>query len=411
MRYKLRCISCGTVYDPSEVEYTCPKCGPRKGTLEVIFDYDEIKVSREEFSPEADMFQFEKLLPLPKDYYKVPLKVGGTPLYEFPNTAEKLGLNRFLVKYDGVNPTASYKDRASAMAIAKATEKGYKIIYAASTGNAASSLSGLTAATPHLKSVIFVPVRAPRPKIVQIKVFGATLVAIDGSYDQAFDISMKVGEKMGWYSRNSAINPYLLEGKKTGAMEIAVQMGYEVPDYVLVGVGDGTVISGIYKGFYDMYKVELIDRVPKIIGVQAEGADAVKKVFDKGEPFEPIDMEASTIADSIAVGKPRDVVKACRYVKASGGFYVSVSDEEIIEAQVELASEMGVFAEPAGAAPYAGLKKLLKIGKVGKDDVVVIAVTGNGLKDIRALEKKFDITPVSPNEEDVLDYLKKVFDF
>ncbi len=326
MKYRLRCVTCGTYYDPDEVEYTCPKCGPRKGTLEVVFDYDEIKVSREEFSPNGDMFQFEKLLPLPKDYYRVPLRVGGTPLYEFPSQAEKLSLNRFFVKYDGVNPTASYKDRASAMAIAKAVEKGYDTIYAASTGNAASSLAGLTAPT-HLKSVIFVPASAPKPKLVQIEVFGAKLVPIDGSYDQAFDISVRVGEKMGWYSRNSAINPYLLEGKKTGAMEIAVQMGYEVPDYVLVGVGDGTVISGIYKGFYDMWKVGLIERVPKIIGVQAEGADAVKRVFDRGEPFEPIDMEARTVADSISVGKPRDVVKACKYVKASGGFYVAVSDE------------------------------------------------------------------------------------
>lgn len=406
MKYKLRCITCGSIYDPNEVEYTCPKCGDRKGTLEVVFDYDEIKVSREEFSPERDMFQFEKLLPLPKDYYKVPLKVGGTPLYEFPSTAEKLKINRFLVKYDGVNPTASYKDRASAMAIAKAVEKGYDTIYAASTGNAASSLAGLTAPT-RLKSVIFVPAKAPRPKIVQIKVFGAKLVAIDGSYDQAFDISMKIGEKMGWYSRNSAINPYLLEGKKTGAMEIAVQMGYEVPDYVLVGVGDGTVISGIYKGFYDMYRVGLINRIPKIIGVQAEGADAVKRVFDKGEPFEPIDMEASTIADSISVGKPRDVIKACKYVKASGGFYVAVSDEEIINAQIELASEMGVFAEPAGAAPYAGLKKLVKEGAIDKSAAVVVVVTGNGLKDIRALEERFEIEPIPPNEETVMEYLNK----
>ncbi len=407
MSYKLRCISCGTVYDPDEVEYTCPKCGPRKGTLEVVFNYDEIKVSKEEFTPDGDMFQFEKLLPLPKDYYKVPLKVGGTPLYDFPRVAEKLGLNRFLVKYDGVNPTASYKDRASALAIAKATEKGYDTIYAASTGNAASSLAGLTASTPHLKSVIFVPAKAPRPKIVQIKVFGATLVPIDGSYDQAFDISMKIGKKMGWYSRNSAINPYLLEGKKTGAMEIAVQMKYEVPDYVLVGVGDGTVISGLYKGFYDMYKVGLVDRIPRIIGVQSEGADAVKRVFDRGEPFEPIDMEANTIADSISVGKPRDVVKACKYVKASGGFYVAVSDEEIIDAQVELASEMGVFAEPAGSAPYAGLKKLIRSGRIGRKDTVAIVVTGNGLKDIRALEKRFEIVPVEPDEEKVLEYLEK----
>ena len=406
MKYKLRCITCGTIYDPDEVEYTCPKCGDRLGTLEVVYDYDEIKVSREEFSKDADMFQFEKLLPLEKNYYKVPLRVGGTPLYEFPGKAEELGINRFFVKYDGVNPTASYKDRASAIAIAKAVEKGYNTIFAASTGNAASSLAGLTAPT-HLKSVIFVPAKAPRPKIMQIKIFGAKLVPINADYDTVFDLSMKIGEKMGWYCRNSAINPYLLEGKKTGGMEIAVQMDFDVPDYVLVGVGDGTVISGIYKGFYDMYKVGLISKVPRIIGVQAEGAAAVKVAFDAGEPFEPHDLKANTIADSIAVGKPRDVIKACKYVKASGGFYLAVSDEEILSAGVELASNMGLFSEPAGSAPYAGLKKLVKEGRIERDAKVVVVVTGNGLKDPSSYEKLFEIKSVEPNIDRIIEYLSR----
>ena len=406
MKYKLRCITCGTIYDPDEVEYTCPKCGDRLGTLEVVYDYDEIKISREELSKDADMFQFEKLLPLEKNYYKVPLKVGGTPLYEFPSKAEEFGISRFFVKYDGVNPTASYKDRASAVAIAKAVEKGYDTIYAASTGNAASSLAGLTAPT-HLKSVIFVPAKAPRPKIMQIKIFGAKLVPIDADYDTVFDLSMRVGEKMGWYCRNSAINPYLLEGKKTGGMEIAVQMDFDVPDYVLVGVGDGTVISGIYKGFYDMYKVGLIDRIPKIIGVQAEGSAAVKAAFDAGEPFKPHDLKANTLADSIAVGKPRDVIKACKYVKESGGFYVAVSDEEILDAGVELASNMGLFSEPAGSAPYAGLKKLIKEGRIEKGAKVVVVVTGNGLKDPSSYEKLFDIKPVEADLDKIFEFLSK----
>ncbi len=404
--YKLRCMNCGRIYDPDSVEYTCPNCGSRLGTLEVVFDYNEIEVHREEFSKEGDMWQFEKLLPLPKDYYRVPLKVGGTPLYELPFVAEKTGMNRFFVKYDGVNPTASYKDRASAMAIAKAVEKGYDTIYAASTGNAASSLAGLTAPT-HLKSVIFVPARAPKPKLVQISVYGATLVAIDGNYDQAYDISLKIGEKYGWYCRNSAINPYLLEGKKTGGMEMAVQMDWEIPDYVIVGVGDGTVVSGIYKGFYDMYRVGLIDGIPKMIGVQAEGADAVKRVFDRGEPFRPDDITPKTIADSIAVGKPRDLLKACEYVKRSRGFYVAVSDEEILTAQLELASEMGIFAEPAGAASYAGFKKSVEQGRIERGATVVVVVTGNGLKDPSHLEERLVLEPVEPKEEAVIEYLRK----
>ncbi len=404
MDYKLRCVTCGKYYDPDEVEYTCPICGPRFGTLEVVYDYENIKVSRGMFSKENDMFQFDMLLPLKKDYYKVPLRVGGTPLYEFPKVAEMLNISRFFIKYDGVNPTASYKDRASAVAIAKAVEKGYEIIYAASTGNAASSLAGLTAST-HLKSVIFVPSTTPLPKLLQIKVFGALLVPIRADYDTVFDLSMKIGDKMGWYSRNSAINPYLLEGKKTGAMEIAVQLDYDIPDYVFVGVGDGTVISGIYKGFYDMYKVGLIDKVPKIVGVQSEGADAVKRAFESGEPFKPHDVTAKTIADSIAVGKPRDVIKACKYVKYSGGFYLSVSDEEIINAQLELASEMGVFSEPAGAAPYTGLKKAVKEGIIEKSSRVVMVVTGNGLKDPRSLEKVVKIRSLPADEDEILEYI------
>ncbi len=406
MSYVLRCINCGRTFSPDEVEYTCPYCGDRKGTLEVVYDFESIKVSREEFSPEADMFQFRKLLPLRKGFYKPPLKVGGTPLYEFPSVAEKLGISRFLAKYDGTNPTASYKDRASAMAIAKAVEKGYEVIYAASTGNAASSLAGLSAPT-HLKSVIFVPASAPKPKLLQILVYGAILVPIDASYDMAFDLSMEIGREMGWYSRNSAINPYLLEGKKTGAMEIAVQNHWELPDYVFVGVGDGTVVSSLFKGFYDMWKAELVDRVPRIVGVQAEGADFVKRVFDKGEPFKPEDGEAKSIADSIAVGKPRDVIKACKYVKRSGGFFISVTDEEILDAQLELASDTGVFAEPAGAAPYAGLKKAIREGRVERGASVAIVVTGSGLKDPRSIESHFDITPLSPEKESIMEYLRK----
>ena len=406
MNYKLRCVSCGRIYDPDSVEYTCPHCGPRLGTLEVVFDYENLKVHREEFSKDSDMWQFEKLLPLPKDYYKTPLRVGGTPLYEFPEIAEESSINRFLVKYDGVNPTASYKDRASAMAIAKAVEKGYDTIYAASTGNAASSLAGLTAPT-HLKSVIFVPSRAPIPKIMQIMVYGATLVAVDGTYDQAYDLSMEIGEEHGWYCRNSAVNPYLLEGKKTGGMEIALQMDWEVPDYVIVSVGDGTVISGIYKGFYDMYRVGLVEGIPKMIGVQAEGADAVKRVFERGEPFKPDDITPDTIADSIAVGKPRDLIKACKYVKKSKGFYVSVSDEEIIDAQIELASRMGIFSEPAGSASYAAFKKLVAQGRIERGSTVVVVVTGNGLKDPRALEGRFNVEPLKPEKEIVEEYLRK----
>jgi threonine synthase len=394
MKYKLRCISCGKLYEPDEVEYTCPVCGDRLGTLEVIYKYEDIKISKEEFSKFDNIWQFEKILPIEEGSYRTKLHVGGTPLYNVPEMAEELGIKELTIKYDGTNPTASYKDRASAIAITKAYEKGYDTIYCASTGNAASSLAGLSAPTK-LKTYIFLPASAPIAKISQLFIYGAKVIPIDGSYDDAFDISLKIGEEKGWYCRNSAINPYLLEGKKTGALEIAVQNNWNVPDYVFVSVGDGTVISSFYKGFYDFYNLGLIDKIPKIIGVQAEGAAAIKRVFDKGEPFIPEDIETNTIADSISVGKPRDVIKACKYIKASGGYFISVSDEEILNAIYELSVKSGIFAEPAGATSYAGLKKVAS--KLGKDAKVSIVVTGNGLKDIKAIEKFVDLKKVKPD--------------
>ncbi|SHE38871.1 L-threonine synthase [Marinitoga hydrogenitolerans DSM 16785] len=402
-KYKLKCITCEKIYEPDEVEYTCPACGNRMGTLEVIYDYEDIKINREEFSKYESIWQFEKILPIEKDSYRTLLHVGGTPLYDVPKLSEELGLKQLIIKYDGTNPTASYKDRASAIAITKAYEKGYDTIYCASTGNAASSLAGLTAPTK-LKTFIFLPASAPIAKISQLFIYGANVIPIDGSYDEAFDISMQIGEEKGWYCRNSAINPYLLEGKKTGALEIAVQNSWNIPDYVLVSVGDGTVISSFYKGFYDFYKLGLIDKIPKIIGVQAEGAAAIKRVYDKGEPFLPDDIETHTIADSISVGKPRDIIKACKYVKASGGYFISVSDKEILNAIYELSLKTGIFGEPAGAAAYAGLKKIS--GKL-KGYKVAIVITGNGLKDVKAIENFVKLKKVKPEINAVREVIEE----
>ncbi|QTA37207.1 threonine synthase [Thermosipho ferrireducens] len=399
--YKLKCISCETYYDPDEILYTCPKCGDRLGTLEIVYDYDNIVIKKSELDPYDSIFQFKKILPISNSAYQTYLHVGGTPLYSFKGL---LGIKEVFVKYDGTNPTGSYKDRATAIAISKAYEFGFKNIYCASTGNAASSLAGLTAPTD-LETFIFVPASAPIAKITQLYVYGANVIQIDGSYDEAFDISMKIGQKKRWYSRNSAINPYLLEGKKTGALEVAVQTDFEVPDTIFVGVGDGTVISSLYKGFYDFMQIGLIDKIPKIIGVQAQGADAIARVFEKGEPFTPEDIEAKTIADSISVGKPRDVIKACKYVQKSGGTFLRVSDEEILNAIVELAEETGVFGEPAGASAYAGLKKALSLGLISRDERVCVFVTGNGLKDVRSIESLVRLEKIPPKIETVLQYI------
>lgn len=372
------------------------------GTLEVVTDYGTVKARKIDFEKYSDIWQFEKLLPLEEGGYRTHLHVGGSPLYRFSGL---LGLREMLVKYDGSNPTASFKDRASAVVITKAFEKGYDTIYCASTGNAASSLAGLTAAA-NLKTYIFLPASAPAAKISQLFIYGAVVIPIAGTYDKAFDLSMEAGRRKGWYSRNSAVNPYSLEGKKTAAYEICIQNDWKVPDVILVGVGDGTVISSFYKGFYDFYRMGFIDKIPKIIGVQAEGSDSVKRAFEKGEPYLPVDIEAYTIADSISVGKPRDVIKACKTVGKSGGWFVSVKDEEIMEAVGELAVNTGVFGEPAGAVTYAGLKKLLRTRQIDQDSSICIVVTGNGLKDIKAVERFVNIRPVAPDLESVMEYIE-----
>lgn len=387
--YLLRCISCGKEYSPDEVEYTCPVCGPRLGTLEVIYDFSILKkrikdVQWSAFSQQG-IWQFSDMLPLPENFRELvpPLLVGNTPLYKAVRIAGKYNVAEALVKDDGRNPTASFKDRASALAIVKAKEKGYETIFCASTGNAASSLAGLTAAAA-LKSVIFVPASAPAAKLTQLQVYGAKVLAIDGSYDEAFDISMIVGMEKGWYCRNSAINPYLLEGKKTGALELAVQTGMNIPDFVFVSVGDGTVLSSFYKAFMDLKELGLIERIPTIVGVQAENACAIIDAYEHGEPFTPADLYAHSVADSIAVGKPRDVIKACKYTKKNGGLFIKVSDKEILDSIIELARETGVFAEPAGATAFAGFKRMKGLNLIPDSARVALVVTGNGLKDLKA---------------------------
>lgn len=380
--YYLRCITCQKIYDPERDRYTCDHCGELWGTLEVIYDYDSLLLKKN-FSKTGDIFQFQALLPITPQC-DLDHHIGGTPLFRFRDV---FGLNELLVKYDGMSFSGSYKDRASIIAIDRAIQLGYDSIFCASTGNAASSLALLSAHTD-LKTYIFVPATIPKGKLAQLQVAGAEVIAVDGTYDDVFDLSLRIGLAKGWYCRNSAINPYLIEGKKTAAFEIIVQNDYKAPDYCLVGVGDGTVISSLCKGFKEFYELKLVDKIPKIIGVQAENASTLKKVYERGEPLSPMREEVSTIADSIAVGNPRDVVKACIYLKEVDGKLISVSDEEILGAVKELAAYTGVFSEPAGAVTLAGLKKLMDQGEVQNTDSVCLVVTGNGLKDVEAISKR-----------------------
>lgn len=298
----LKCIVCNLTLEEKDDMLTCPDCG-NKGILDVIYDYDKIgqvidKNSLER-NKEASMWRYMPFLPVEPNWAKPPLRVGCTPLYNAENLASAIGTKTLFVKDEGVNPTASMKDRASAIAVTRAYASGKRIVACASTGNAASSLAG-SAASIGLRSCIFVPHRAPKGKLMQLLIFGAEVVSVEGSYNDAFSLSQDAINKWGWYNRNAAINPFLLEGKKTVSFEICEQLNWEVPDWVVVAVGDGCTISGVYKGFYDFYSAGLIPGIPKILGVQAAGCQPLVRAFFSDMPFEP--SEENTIADSIAVG-------------------------------------------------------------------------------------------------------------
>lgn len=392
-KYHLKCVNCSKEYDAGEILYTCPKCGNRRGTLEVVYDFtpDTQWVMTEK----KGIAKFSQILPVNECSLPTNLIVGDTPLYSSKNLADEFSVKEVLIKDDGKNPTASFKDRASIIAVAKAKELGYTDIYAASTGNAASSLSGMCAGTS-IKAHIFVPETAPEAKIAQMLIYDAQVFSVEGTYDQAFDLSLIKGEEHGWYCRNSAINPYLLEGKKTCALEIAFQTKLDLPDTILVSVGDGTVYSSFLKAFKDLKTLGVIEKVPRVIGVQASGCDPILQTFKRGEPFEISDLaKTDTVADSIAVGKPRDFLKACQYARQFNGDFIHVSDEQIGEAIIELARKTGVFAEPAGAACFAGFKKMAKQHSFNADDRVALIITGNGLKDTQTVRNYLKESPVS----------------
>ncbi len=375
------CTECGHEIEATPTVTVCPKCG---GIMDIKYDYAYIrsKVTPKDMADrhENSMWRYMEFLPVEGPGKIRKLRVGWSPFYEAERLADFLGLKKLYIKDDGINPTASLKDRASGMAVAKAEEAGVDVIACSSTGNAASSLAG-NAACAGLKTYIFVPERAPKGKVAQLKTFGATVISVKGSYEDTFRLSAEAIDRWGWYNRNAAINPYLMEGKKTVALEIAEQLNWKMTDYIAISVGDGCTIGGLWKGLKDLYEAGFIDKLPRIISVQAEGCCPINTAAAAGTmDWKP--QPENTIADSIAVGVPRNPVKALRAISESNGVTVNVSDEEILEAMRILGRTSGTFAEPAGAAGTAGVKKAVETGLIEKDASVVSVITGNGLKDV-----------------------------
>jgi threonine synthase len=393
----LQCTVCGRATAPTPAALTCASCGER-GILDVVYDYDLVRrdLTRASLAANSDraMWRYLPLLPCRPSTPRPNLRVGWTPLYRTERLARALGLDNVYVKDEGQNPTGSLKDRASAVGVIKACEAGATTIACSSTGNAGSSLAG-NATAAGLRSVIFVPERAPQGKLAQLLLFGARVVMVEGDYEAAFRLSALAIAKWGWYNRNAGLNPYLVEGKKTVSLEIAEQLGWRVPDWVAVSVGDGCTVAGVGKGFAELHKIGITDRVPRLLGVQAAGCAPLYRAFQVGAgnlngPHFPggalgaEDKAGDTLADSIAVNVPRNPLKALRAVRECGGAMVTVTDEEILEAMRRLGKTTGILAEPAAAASFAGLAKAAADGLIRPGEVVVGIVTGNGLKDVQS---------------------------
>jgi threonine synthase len=404
---RLQCVHCGRDYDPQEIDYYCTACGYNDGILDVVYDYESM---RKEFNPKENarnrnlsMWRYLPLLPVGDPSLIPHLQVGWTPLYETPRLAEELGVAVCWVKDEGRNPTASFKDRASSVGVVKALEKKAAQITCASTGNAASSLAGFSAAAG-IPATIFVPARAPEAKVAQLLVYGAQVFSVEGTYDEAWELCMQASAEFGWYNRNCAINPYLIEGKKTVSLELAEQFMTltpgSFPDWVVVSVGDGCTVGGVWKGLREMYTLGFIPRLPRILGVQAEGCKPFLTAWQGNGHL--VACDGNTVADSIAVGHPRNFAKGMRAITESGGAFVSVTDDEILGAIPMLARKAGVFGEPAGVAGAAGVKQAVKSGVIDPAQSVAIIVTGNGLKDIQsAIRSVGRAISVKPDLEEV----------
>jgi threonine synthase len=408
-----RCSVCGSEYGESEELYLCPK---DQGCLDIVLDSKRIRKTvkpSQLLGPDHERSHWRYLPLLPVDdpgAQGTPLRsVGWTPLYSLPALRARHELKAFWLKDDGSNPTASFKDRASSLVAARARELGAQTVVTASTGNAGAALAGMAAAL-QLRAVVFAPGSAPRAKLAQMLAYGAEVILVEGNYDRATALSLEVSQDLGWYCRNTGYNPFTAEGKKTAALEIweAVRAGsiaipQGVPLSIFVSVGDGNIISGIHKGFCDLEDLGWLDFQPRIFGVQAEGSAAVARAYQAG--WERIEaVRAATLADSICVDMPADGVRALRAARETGGAYITVSDEQILHAVVEL-GRVGVFAEPAAAAAYAGYLQALERGQIGSEEPVLVLSTGSGLKDITAVQR---VVPEVPVIEPTLQAVKRL---
>ena len=380
--FRYHCTTCGKTYRRDEVRYLCPACAPNYrpgipliGVLSVQFDYAAIKRRFRKQAPDWNLFSAVE----EKHYPPYPL--GRTPFFPVAALGKAFGFDNIWLKNDGLNPSASLKDRASFLVVAEANRLNEPTVVTASTGNAASALAAVCAAASR-QAIIFVPESAPKAKLVQMLLYGAQVIPVRGSYDDAFRLSLEFTARKGGLNRNTAYHPLTIEGKKTVGLEIYEQNRFRVPDVILVPVGDGVIISGVFKAFYDLKAAGLITRLPRLVCVQAERSAAIHNYIQTDNYRDA--RRPTTIADSISVSVPSNAHMARKAVFDSRGFSITVSDREILRGQRTLAEQTGIFAEPAAAATVAALRKLRGSKSLDRKEQIVLLITGHGLKDVEA---------------------------
>ncbi len=398
--YFYQCFDCKKDYTSEEIEgktiYLCPHCGeaeknmPLKGVLKVVYDYKFIKRhnTKEEFLqlPVGEFWAYPYLWSLnisDNKFDNIPTSYNNKiALNNHPVVEGNIDGRKLYFLDETRNPTFSFKDRATTLVALKAIQSGNNEIAAASTGNAGSSLAGICSKLG-LRSHIFVPRNIPEGKLIQIKSYGANVYTVDGDYDMAFDLCQEISQKKGWYNRNTAFNPLTIEGKKSAAYDIFLSFEGKLPEYIFIPVGDGVIISGLFKGLCELLQLGWVKKIPKIIGVQSEGSNALIRYLVTGKfEYRP----ASTIADGICSGAPRNLYMAADAIKNSEGFGIEITDSEILKAQKSIANSIGILVEPAGAASYAGFIKVIDSSHINQTDDVLIILTGSGLKDIQSLK-------------------------
>jgi threonine synthase len=392
-----RCFACAAIAPADYDGFLCPGCG---GNLDITYDYaavaEEVAIGFAQEQPE--LFRYQPFLPVRAPASRFPLRIGGTPLYEASRLGQQAGLRRLYLKDETGNPSASLKDRASAVALCRAIDRGARVVSTASTGNAGSSLACLAAALG-MQAVVFVPANAPSAKLTQLLSYGAKVLAVQGSYDEAYDLCLAASDEFGWFNRSTGFNPFTREGKKTCSFEIWEGLDGEVPDRVVVPTGDGNILSGIWKGWRDLQAAGLIQRLPKIDCVQSESSAAIAGTVQRlRNGHEAVTdwsavsvdkVQADTIADSISVDQPRDGLAAAQAIIESGGEAITLPDQNILAAISEMARFTGLFVEPAAAAPWAAVRQMADDRLIDADERVICLVTGSGLKDPASAGKAF----------------------